>query len=82
MAKLDNLINSKPAALIQTMETHIMWQTNKPSEWLDAMSEEDRNSWLIFAMKRAPEVRTKVKDRKQALTKALLHKLLKKQTAI
>ena len=81
MAKLDNLIKSKPAALIQTMETHIMWQTNKPSEWLDAMSEEDRNSWLIFAMKRAPGVRTKVKDRKQALTKALLHKLLKKQTA-
>lgn len=60
IAKLDNLIKSKPAALIQTMETHIMWQTNKPSEWLDAMSEEDRNSWLIFAMKKAPEVRTKV----------------------
>ena len=58
MAKLDNFIKSKPAALIQTMETHIMRQTNKPSEWLDAMSKQKRNHWLIFAMKKLCEVRT------------------------
>ena len=34
MALLDNVLNLKPSAAVATIESIIMWQSNKPDEWL------------------------------------------------
>lgn len=81
MAKLDNLLKFKPAASVSTIETHILWQSNRPSEWLDSMTDEEKKSTCDMAMKKAIGLRKKLKLRKEALVKALLEKLLKKQLA-
>ena len=40
-ARFDNLLKSKPNATVTALEATIMWCDNKPSEWLDKMSESE-----------------------------------------
>ena len=59
MAILDNILRQKPAASVNTLETSILWLYNKPSEWLDQLSEDDRENIVSDARKNAGKLSAK-----------------------
>ncbi|XP_050406897.1 uncharacterized protein LOC126822195, partial [Patella vulgata] len=54
MAILDNLLRIKPSSSTMSLETILMWTRNKPSVWLETMSENEKDNVLKHAMKFGP----------------------------
>ena len=79
MASLDSKLRHKPGANTETIETNIMWQTNKTSLWLDSLSVEEKSKALNLARQKAQALRNKIKSRHLALKEEIKSRLIKKQ---
>ena len=59
------LIRMKPAALVMTHETLIMWIHNKTSKWLDQLSENDKEHMMKDAKANVKKLKEQHKERQQ-----------------
>ncbi len=79
MASLDNKLRHKPGASISTIETNIMWQSNKASQWLDNLDSEKKSKAMELARKGAQKLRKKIKSRYEVLKQEIRERLVEKQ---
>ncbi|XP_012939321.1 uncharacterized protein LOC101861592 [Aplysia californica] len=82
MAKLDNLLRIKPSALPSTIEAIVMWQSNKPSKWINTLPPAEKESLFKSAQKLAPNLRRTMKTWKDNLKMQLEKKLKSKQAEV
>ena len=61
-AKLDRLLREKPNASLLGLEAHILFSTNKTSEWLAQQTMQKRESLLASARKLAPAHRAQFRE--------------------
>ncbi len=67
MAILDLILKLKPAASILSVEAIVLWLNNKPSKWLDSLTDEMKNKVLDEARENADSIYAKFKEREQAV---------------
>ena len=82
MACLDNILKIKPAAVVETIETIVMWQSNKPQDWLSSLEKKERDDILKKARQTAALFRQKYADRRKELKNKKLEILRTKQQKI
>ena len=82
MAMLDNLIRLKPAASALTRETLTMCVKNKSFQWLNTLTNEEKESIINGARKIAPEKMQRFKKRPERVENELKEKLQEKQKKV
>ncbi|KAK6168725.1 hypothetical protein SNE40_019911 [Patella caerulea] len=80
MAILDNLLRIKPSSSTMSLETILMWTRNKPSVWLETMSENEKDSILKQAMKFGPTYVTNFRERQKTIQKQIEERLAEKKS--
>ena len=73
------VIRMKPAALVITHETLIMWIHNKTSKWFDQLSENDKEHMMKDARANVKKLKEQHKERQQSVLCQHKEKLLEKQ---
>ncbi|XP_033109881.1 uncharacterized protein LOC117111115 [Anneissia japonica] len=79
MSILDNILRAKPGMGSANLETHVMWWKNKPSQYLQNMSEEEREQTLNDAQKKCPSFIEHIKKKKIELQNKIDDKLKTRQ---
>ncbi|CAC5388506.1 unnamed protein product [Mytilus coruscus] len=79
---LDFMVRYRPNASILTNESFFTFSFNQTNEWLDSLSEKERNELLQDARKKGRELRGKFKGRCEEIERKRLNALKEKQEAI
>ena len=74
-ARFDNLLKSMPNATVTALEATIMSCNKKPSEWLDKMSEAERNERHQQARDNVQMIKEKMRTWRKEILKTRLRKI-------
>ncbi len=66
-AVFDVLLKTRPAATTVALEALIMWMHNKPSKWLDSLTEEQREKHFQEARANVKSIREKLKENRNKI---------------